>query len=125
MKVSHKKINFQDRRGKIIDIFVNNPKDHATLITCTKGAVRGNHFHKKSTQYMFIVSGKFTAYTRQPGRSKVFKHKLLPNDLIEHRPMEEHAIVADKAGAFLAFADGLRGGKNYDKDTFRVKKPLV
>ena len=52
------KNNYKDKRGKIVDIFVNNPKDHCTLVTFNKGATRGNHFHKKSTQYSFIISGK-------------------------------------------------------------------
>ena len=44
------KINasFKDKRGQIFDIFVNSPKDHCALITSKKGAVRGNHFHKKA-----------------------------------------------------------------------------
>jgi hypothetical protein len=25
----------------------------------------------------------------------------------------------------LAFADGMRGGKNYEKDTFRLEKKLI
>ena len=33
-----------------------------TIITSKKGAVRGNHFHKESTQYTFIVKGKFRLY---------------------------------------------------------------
>ena len=45
------KKNFEDKRGKIIDVFVNSPKDHCIIVTFTKGAVRGNHFHKKSTQF--------------------------------------------------------------------------
>ena len=51
--------SFKDDRGEIIDIFVKSPKDHCSIITSKKGAVRGNHFHKKSIQYTFIVSGKF------------------------------------------------------------------
>ena len=47
------KNNYKDKRGKIVDIFVNNPKDHCTLVTFNKGATRGNHFHKKSTQYSY------------------------------------------------------------------------
>ena len=56
-KIKLLKKNFEDKRGKIIDVFVNSPKDHCTIVTFTKGAVRGNHFHKKSTQFSFLLSG--------------------------------------------------------------------
>ena len=52
------KVNFKDKRGKIIDIFVSSPKEHCTLVTFNKGAVRGNHFHKKTIQYTFVIEGK-------------------------------------------------------------------
>ena len=42
-------VNFQDDRGAIRDIFVDEPKQHTTIITTTKGGVRGNHYHQFST----------------------------------------------------------------------------
>ena len=53
------KSNFKDKRGRIIDIFVKNPKDHCSLVTLNKGAIRGNHFHKKSVQSALILDGVF------------------------------------------------------------------
>ena len=66
------KSNFKDKRGAIIDIFTNQPKDHCTLVTFNKSAVRGNHFHKKSTQYSYVISGKLKMFT-----AKVNKKGLL------------------------------------------------
>ena len=57
------KSNFKDKRGDIIDIFVNNPKDHCSIVTFNKNAVRGNHFHKKSIQYSFFLSGSLKMIT--------------------------------------------------------------
>lgn len=124
MKIEHRKINFKDARGTITDIFINAPKDHATLIFSKKGAVRGNHYHKKSTQYTFVVSGQLIMLSRKMGQKKVYKHVLKPNDLMIHGPLEAHTMIARKKTVFLAFADGLRGGKNYEKDTYRLDKPL-
>ena len=41
-KLMQKKLksNFKDKRGDIIDIFVNNPKDHCSIVTFNKNAVR-------------------------------------------------------------------------------------
>ena len=65
------KNNFKDKRGKIVDIFIKSPKDHCTLVTFNKNAIRGNHFHKKSIQYSFIISGKLILIS-----SKVTKHAI-------------------------------------------------
>ena len=67
MNIEKKNINFQDRRGVITDIFVDEPKQHCTIITTNKGCVRGNHYHKKSKQHDFIVSGKFEVYSQDVG----------------------------------------------------------
>ena len=124
MKIEHKKINFEDKRGTITDIFTNAPKDHATIIFSKKGAVRGNHYHKKSTQYTFVVSGRLTMLTQKVGQKKVYRHILKPNDLMKHDPLESHTLIADKDTIFIAFVDGIRGGKKYEKDTFRLENRL-
>ena len=48
-----------DDRGEIIDIFSKEPKEHCTIVTFKKNAVRGNHFHKKSIQSAYVLDGKF------------------------------------------------------------------
>ena len=125
MKVLHKKINFQDERGTITDIFINDPKEHGTIIFSKKGAVRGNHYHKKSTQYTFIISGKLIMLSQKIGVKKIYRHILRPNDLMIHSPKEAHTLIADEDTIFLALAEGVRGGKNYEKDTFRLSDPLT
>lgn len=125
MRIEHRKINFKDGRGTITDIFTNGSKDHVTIIFSKKGAVRGNHYHKKSIQYTFVVSGQLTMLSKKGEKGRIYKHILKPNDLMTHEPNEAHAMRADKDTFFLAFANGLRGGKNYEKDTYRLKKPLI
>ena len=124
MKITHKKINFKDGRGTITDIFTNESKEHCTIISSKKGAVRGNHYHKKSTQYTFVVSGKMLALSKSLKGKKITKHVLKANDLVTHKPNEIHTLVALQDTIFLAFVDGVRGGKNYEKDTYRVAVPL-
>ncbi len=124
------KSNFKDKRGLIIDIFINQPKDHCTLVTFNKNAVRGNHFHKKSTQYSFLISGKLIFLSCKVDRNgkligKPKKELLTANSLITHKPFHAHAFKALRPTNLLAFADGMRGGKNYEKDTFRLDKKLI
>ena len=124
------KNNFKDKRGSIIDIFTNQPKDHCTIVTFNKSAVRGNHFHKKSTQYSFIISGKLKMITAKANKrgqitGKIKKDIVSQNTLIEHKPYFAHAFKALKKSNLLAFVNGKRGGKNYEKDTFRLKNKLI
>tara|TARA_B100000989_G_scaffold209828_1_gene159141 strand:- start:4176 stop:4565 length:390 start_codon:yes stop_codon:yes gene_type:complete len=124
------KSSFKDDRGEIIDIFVKSPKDHCSIITSKKGAVRGNHFHKKSTQFTFIISGRFKLYRATVDDEGNLKEKVRidiieKNELIEHPPFESHTLIAETDEAvLLAFACGTRGGNFYEKDTFRLKKKL-
>lgn len=124
------KNNFKDRRGAIIDIFTNQPKDHCTLVTFNKLAIRGNHFHKKSTQYSFVISGKLKMLTAKVDKKGLLVGKIKEdivgsNTLIEHKPYSAHAFKALKKSNLLAFVNGKRGGKNYEKDTFRLKEKLI
>ena len=42
-----------------MDIFTHEPKDHCTIVTFTKNAIRGNHFHKESIQSAYVLEGNF------------------------------------------------------------------
>ena len=74
------KKSFEDKRGKITDVFVNSPKDHCLIVTFAKGAVRGNHYHKKSTQFSLLISGELDFYfakvDKKNGNVKYIKKKL-------------------------------------------------
>ena len=124
------KNSFKDKRGKIIDIFVKKPKDHCSLVTFNKGAIRGNHFHKKSIQYSFVVSGKLVMLSARVNKNgdiigKIKKEILRENNFVTHKPFHAHAFKALSKSNLLAFADGKRGGKDYEKDTFRLQTKLI
>jgi len=124
------KTNYQDKRGKIVDIFVKSPKDHCSIITFKKGAIRGNHYHKKSDQFTYVISGKLLLVSQKIkkngeliGRKK--RELLNKNYLIIHRKFHAHVFKALKKSCILAFANGTRGGKDYSKDTWKLKFPLL
>jgi dTDP-4-dehydrorhamnose 3,5-epimerase-like enzyme len=124
MNLEHKKINFEDERGTITDIFVGVPKEHCTIIFTRKGGVRGNHYHAQSRQHDFIVSGSFKAYGQRVGENKVTEVTLQKNDLVTWEPNEAHEFIALEDGVFITFVDGPRGGDDFEKDTFRLATPL-
>ena len=89
MKKMKLKIAHQDKRGKIIDILENEKINAITLITINKGAVRGNHYHKKTYQWNYIVSGKMQLITLKG--KKIKKITLKPGDIAVTKPGEAHA----------------------------------
>lgn len=114
--------SFTDQRGTITDIFYARQINHGCVITNEPGAVRGNHYHEFTTQYALILEGSLTYFSRpinstQP--AEVFEAG--PGDMVISPPNEIHAMRAGAQGCtFLAFAEGTRGGQDYEADTHRV-----
>lgn len=48
---------FEDERGQIIEL-TNEPVHHVGIVTFTKGAIRGKHYHKESDQWNYVLEGK-------------------------------------------------------------------
>jgi quercetin dioxygenase-like cupin family protein len=114
---------FADQRGTIADLVEGKKLQHVGLIVSRKGAVRGNHYHKKATQYAYILRGK-VAYYRKDLRVKaagVEKFILGPGSLMIEPPRVVHAIVALEDTEFLDMTDVSRENKGYDKDVFRIQ----
>lgn len=125
MKIIKTKINFKDKRGEIRDILIHVPVNSITYLTCTKGAVRGNHYHKKTLQRLYILSGLLEMYTRKGLTGKITKKIVHAGDLIAHEKNECHAFRALKFSEMLQIGLGKRAGKDYEKDTYRLEKPMI
>ena len=124
MKKTKKAINFKDSRGFIQDIYIGGDFQHATYIFMKKGGIRGNHFHKKTVQYMFVMEGKLAYYHSKDGK-KAAKVVLNPGDFIETPIGECHAVKPLKNTKVLVLARGPRGGDGYEDDTYRLDHSLL
>ena len=117
-------ISYKDKRGLIADLLERQNINAITFITQKKGSIRGNHFHKKTIQWNYVLKGKLELYTKKKNKKKR-KIILSKGDFAVTTKNESHAIKALKNAEFLVFTQGLRGGKEYENDTFRLKKSLV
>ena len=124
MKKIKRKINFSDNRGFIIDLLEKKNINAITFITQKKGKIRGNHFHKKTIQWNYLIKGKLELLTRK-NKQKIIRTLMKEGDLVETSKNESHAIKALKNSEFLVFTQGPRGGKEYENDTFRLKNPIL
>lgn len=123
-----KKINVSpahtDKRGVITDLLQDEMINAVTIISFVKGAVRANHYHKATTQYNYVLSGKIRLVCQVPGE-KATEAIMGKGDLVVTLPNERHALVGLEDAELLVLTRGPRGGKEYESDTFRLETPLV
>jgi quercetin dioxygenase-like cupin family protein len=123
LKVVRIQYTHRDERGEITDIIAKENIEYITLITSAKGTTRGNHFHKKTVQMVYILKGRMKLLTQMPG-NPVVATILEKGDLAVTEPMERHSMMALDDSEFMVFTRGIRGGEDYEKDTFRLAEPL-
>ena len=105
---------FTDERGSITDMFYARNMNHGCIITNAPLAVRGNHYHKLTTQYTLVLSGTLTYYSKpvdsdEPAQAFVAGH----GDMIISEPNDILAMRTGEHGcAFLAFAAGYTQNNN-------------
>jgi quercetin dioxygenase-like cupin family protein len=108
---------FEDERGVIEDLL--GSVDSVTHISTRRGAVRGNHFHKETTQWTYLLSGRLRMANSH------YVADIEPGSFVTHPPGEPHAWKALEHSACLVFTKGPRSGENYEADTHRLDEPLL
>jgi dTDP-4-dehydrorhamnose 3,5-epimerase-like enzyme len=123
---------FSDSRGKIIDIFSKKNFEHCSIVTFKKNSVRGNHFHKKSIQSAYIINGTFKVISVKVNKKFNYNTEDIENinakigDYITHYKFEAHTYKClSKSGRLIVFTLGVRGGAQYEVDTFKLKRKLI
>jgi len=112
----------KDNRGEIADIFYNTKIEHVAIINSKKGVRRGDHYHKETIQHMLITEGSLVYVSQPADKREPVKHALLKKgDLITTPALEIHTLLFPEDNEFIVFTSGLRGGKDYENDTFRVE----
>ena len=112
----------QDDRGIIADIFYNARIEHVAIIKSEPYAIRGNHYHKETTQTMLMTKGSLEYWYKPYGSNEPARMYLCKvGDLITTEPFEIHALrITEEGNEFLVFSEGKRGGMDYESDTYRV-----
>ncbi len=118
-EIHHIEPAFVDTRGSITDILAGEVIDAVTIITTHGGAVRGNHYHAETVQWLYILHGRMRITTEVEGvglKSVIARQ----GDLLGQAPKERHAMRALEDTTFIVLTRGPRGGADYESDTFRL-----
>lgn len=111
----------KDKRGAIEDLLVT--KDFSiTYITFKRGAVRGNHYHKKTKQFDFVLKGRLIFKSKDRINHQKIETVLTEGELVCSHENVEHAYKALENSAILSICFGVRKGDDYEKDVFRLKE---
>jgi dTDP-4-dehydrorhamnose 3,5-epimerase-like enzyme len=125
----HKKITpaTSDERGSISDILYKAEINHAAIIESKCGGViRGNHYHKATTQHVFLTKGSLRYWYQPVDKSEPVKSILVRQyEMVSTLPYEIHALEILEPNQFIVFSQGVRGGQDYESDTFRVPPILT
>lgn len=124
MNITRIKPVYKDARGVITDLHDGEPVNALTTVTCRTGAIRGNHYHKHTTQFTYVLTGRLRFLAQNEG-GPVERRVVRAGDLITSLPRERHAFEALEDSVLLAFCHGPRAGRNYENDTYRLAEPLI
>ena len=116
-----------DERGTIVDLFYNENIHHVARVTSEPGVIRGNHYHKETTQHMLMTQGSLEYWYKPVGSTEPSKMVIATvGDLISTGPNEIHALkIGEEGNQFIVFSEGVRGGKDYESDTYRVENIIL
>lgn len=131
MKKKHKtqkvvvyKVNpaFKDKRGEIIDI-LEEKVQHVGMVTFSKrGIQRGNHYHQRSIQYSYVLTGKIKLVTSNvDGRNKQ-QFIQGPGTLSMIPPKVVHTYISMAPSSMLDLTTLSRKANGYEEDTHRIEK---
>jgi quercetin dioxygenase-like cupin family protein len=112
----------EDYRGIIEDI-LPEPIDCVTRIFTKAGAVRGNHRHRETIQWTYVISGRLRIVTDDGEYRR--RRDYGPGEMAREDPGIAHAWRALEDTTVLVFTRGPRSGEAYESDTIRLKVPLL
>jgi len=115
--------DFTDERGDIIKLLDDGKTSikSVLLITCNKGAIRANHYHKHDSHYAYMMSGSME-YTEQDLKTKKTEMVVVKKrDLVFTPPMTPHAMKFLEESVFLTLATESRHHDHYEDDLVRIK----
>ena len=111
-----------NEKGEITNV-LEEPITHVAIITSKAGAVRGDHYHPKQVQYVYLVSGKYESVAKEVQKKdgKIESQIIEAGDLVITPPMIAHAMRFLEDSVFINMTTGHRDSNEYEEHTIKFK----
>ena len=110
----------EDARGGILSI-VDEPVANVSIITCTPGSIRSNHYHHEDFHFMYVVEGDFDYFFKDVDTGEVCYLRVKAGETIFTPPIEVHACYFPNTTTLIVSSKNPRDQETYEADTVRVE----
>jgi dTDP-4-dehydrorhamnose 3,5-epimerase-like enzyme len=93
-----------DSRGEVAQVVNGGAFRHLMLLETRRGAVRGNHYHKKKDEWFYVVKGSARLVLRDAESGEKSEEELRAGDKINVKPGVAHALVALEDSLIIEFS---------------------
>jgi len=108
-----------DARGQILSI-VDEPVMNVSIITCSPGAIRSNHYHMNDFHFMYVLEGEIDYFFKALDNEHVHYLKVRKGDNIFTPAREIHATYFPVQTRLIVSSKLPRDQESYERDTVRV-----
>lgn len=108
----------RDERGGILSI-VDEPVSNVSIITCTPGSIRSNHYHHTDFHFMYVLEGEIDYFWRDLDTGETRYLKVREGDTIFTPAKELHATHFPVATSLIVSSKNPRDQATYEADTVR------
>ena len=109
----------EDSRGGILSI-VDETVSNVSIITCSPGAIRSNHYHYEDFHFMYVVEGDFDYFFKDIDSEEVSYIRVKQGETIFTPPLEIHACYFPNKTTLIVSSKNPRDQETYEADTVRV-----
>lgn len=107
-----------DERGEILSI-VDETVQNVSIITCTPGSIRSNHFHHKDFHFMYVLEGEIDYFYKDVDTGEMKYLKVREGDNIFTPDNELHATYFPVRTRLIVSSKFPRDQQTYEADTVR------
>ena len=109
----------EDSRGGILSI-VDETVSNVSIITCSPGAIRSNHYHYEDFHFMYVLEGDIDYFFKDIDSEEVSYIRVNQGETIFTPPLEIHACYFPCKTTLIVSSKNPRDQETYEADTVRV-----
>lgn len=110
----------EDERGGLMEIINGEPGLQMNILYTKAGFVRGNHYHKRTKEFFFVLEGEIKFVTVDEDTKERHETVCPPGDRIEIPPTVRHALKSITDSTIIEYKNEAYNDENPDTFPFEV-----